>query len=84
MDLNPNIDWEISDSSTLESNAQVEFPIENLILGGENESTQGDETQNVTEEEDWNMVQPKVTILRDNGLYYLVKEKVGARPNVLQ
>ncbi|KAI5318057.1 hypothetical protein L3X38_037765 [Prunus dulcis] len=44
MDINPNIDWEISDNSALESNAQVEFPIENFQLVGENESTQGDET----------------------------------------
>lgn len=51
-DINSNIDCEISDNSALESNAQVEFPIENLQLGGKNESIEGDETQNVTEEED--------------------------------
>ncbi|KAI5322682.1 hypothetical protein L3X38_031754 [Prunus dulcis] len=59
---------------TLESNVQVDIPIENLTLVKEKLSTQGDESQKVVTNESCNMVQPKATILGCNGLQSSEKE----------
>ncbi|KAI5317274.1 hypothetical protein L3X38_036981 [Prunus dulcis] len=68
--------------TTLKSNIQGDFPIENLTLVEENESGQGDENQKVVTNENYNMFQPKASILGCNGLQSSKKE--GEKLNIVR